>query len=186
MNTNIFLDLDNTVICSISLEEEKEFNERTGSPKRLIDSFRWEVAFDMYRTFERPRLQDFLDYLFSTFRVSVWTAASKDYALFVIEKFILVKPNRRLDYLLFDRHCRESKRETGYHKNFSMLPKFGVTYDLSKTYIIDDHWEVYKAQPTNCIRIKTFEILDEDAFEDDELEKAVIPCLKQILCYINN
>ena len=34
---------------------------------------------------ERPHLSDFMDWLFKNFNVSVWTAASKDYALFIIK-----------------------------------------------------------------------------------------------------
>ena len=40
-----------------------------------------------YKVFERPGLQEFLDYLFANFNVSVWTAASKSYALFIIDKY---------------------------------------------------------------------------------------------------
>ena len=37
-----------------------------------------------YVVFERPYLQSFLDYIFDKFNVYVWTAASKDYALYII------------------------------------------------------------------------------------------------------
>jgi hypothetical protein len=51
-----------------------------------------------YIIFERPGLQQFLTFLFKNFNVSIWTAASKDYALFIIDKIIIAgNKNRKID-----------------------------------------------------------------------------------------
>ncbi len=48
---------------------------------------------------------------FKNFNVHIWTAASKGYASFIIEEFILKKdPSRKINLVLFDHHCRVSKR----------------------------------------------------------------------------
>ncbi|ASZ85018.1 038R [Cherax quadricarinatus iridovirus] len=174
---NILLDLDNTLISSISKKEEKPIF------KPRMKQFRWENMEDYYKVFERPGLQPFLDYLFENFNVSVWTAASKSYALFIIEKFILQgHPERKLDYIFFSYHCKKSKRARQTQKSLDILKnEFDLLdYDMSKTYIIDDHPEVFSYQPENCINIKAFEFTDRKSWEDDELATNIIPRLERI------
>lgn len=65
----------------------------------------------LYIVFERPHLQEFLDFLFSNFKVSVWSAATKDYVLFVINNIIYRDhPERKLEWIFFDEHCSTSKK----------------------------------------------------------------------------
>lgn len=164
---NIFLDLDNTLISSLSKEEEREIM------KPRMKKFRWENMEGIYKVFERPGLQEFLDFLFYNFNVSVWTAASKTYALFIIEKFILEgHPERNLDYILFSHHCKQSKRVNKTQKSLKILNSHYklAGFPLQRTYIIDDHPEVYQAQPENCIQIKPFEFTARRSYEDSELK----------------
>jgi len=163
---NIFLDLDNTLISSLSKDEERKIM------KPRMKKFEWKNMEGVYKVFARPGLQNFLDYLFQNFNVSVWTAASKSYALFIIDKFILENhPERTLDYILFSHHCRRSKRQKNAQKSLDMLKTVYNLhdFDLNSTYIIDDHPEVYKTQPKNCIHIKPFEFTDRRSYEDTEL-----------------
>ena len=81
---NIILDLDNTII---SAEETDKFNFKKNKNKTLKFSFH--NMDDYYIIFERPNIQVFLDFIFKNFNVSIWTAATKDYALFIIENVIL-------------------------------------------------------------------------------------------------
>ena len=78
---NIILDLDQTLI-SAEVSEEHNFKKYEMKSK-LFD---YKDMDGYYIVYERPGLQKFLDYLFENFNVSIWTAASKDYALFIIEK----------------------------------------------------------------------------------------------------
>ena len=81
---NILLDLDQTLI---SAEATEDFNfkkyKQKGSHFDLHDMDGY------YIVFERQYLQEFLDFLFKKFNISVWTAASKDYALFIIKTHLL-------------------------------------------------------------------------------------------------
>lgn len=173
---NILLDLDNTLISSLAKHEEKKIH------KPRMKQFRWENMEGIYKVFERPGLQNFLDYLFDNFNVSVWTAASKLYALFIIDKFILTNSNRKLDYIFFSHHCKRSKKIKATQKSLQILQdEFNLPFDINSTYIIDDHPEVYKAQPEQCIKIKPFEFTDRQSFNDDELEKNIKPRLQQII-----
>jgi TFIIF-interacting CTD phosphatase-like protein len=77
---NFILDLDQTIISGEPVEEYSiEKNKKKAS------KFRFETMENYYIIFERPGLQQFLTFLFKNFNVSIWTAASKDYALFIIK-----------------------------------------------------------------------------------------------------
>jgi len=177
MKLNILLDLDNTLISSLSKKEEK----RCHLPR--MKHFRYEDMDGYYKVFERPGLQEFLDYLFKYFNVSVWTAASKSYALFIIDRFILHNhPERKLDYIFFSHHCKVSEKKKKTQKSLEMLKKdfMLAKYSMDFTYIIDDNPEVYKAQPNNCIRIENFEFSKRRSYEDRELLTTILPQLEKL------
>ena len=126
-----------------------------------------------YIIFERPGLQTFLDYLFKNFNVSVWTAASKSYALFIIDSIILQNnPDRELKYILFDYHCDISKKNEKCAKKLDMLWDY---YDASEfnennTIIFDDNIDVYIGQTENCLIAKPFEFEHNGSENDNFLE----------------
>jgi len=164
--TNILLDLDNTLISSISPDEERKVY------KSRMKKFRWEDMEGEYKVFERPDLQPFLDFLFQNFNVSVWTAASKTYASFIIDRFILKgHPERKLHYIFFSYHCKLSKKIKTTQKSLDLLSQYFKLADFKNdTYIIDDHPEVFRAQPDRCIAVKPFEFTERQSFNDRELE----------------
>lgn len=166
---NILLDLDQTCISG---EDLSTFNVNQFKQKSLhFKSYNMDNVYEIY---ERPHLQKFLDYIFSHFNVSIWTAASADYGMFIIQNIICPpNKNRQLDYFLHSKHCTESKRKLTATKNLDML------YDVWKlpgyypnnTIIIDDLKEVYETQPINCINIKPFEFTKKNSEKDTELNK---------------
>lgn len=170
---NIFLDLDNTIICAEPFEDitdPMKFKERASH-------FDFKNMEDYYLICARPFLQSFLDYLFTHFKVHIWTAASKGYASFIVEEFILKKnPSRKINLILFDRHCRVCKRT---YKQESHSKKLEILWDIWKqpefdkdnTFIIDDLKEVKDCQINNCINVKPFEFLRDDSEYDKELIK---------------
>ena len=114
---HIFLDLDQTCI---SAEASNEFDH--DKEKEKARKFTFHDMDGYYVVFERPGLQKFLDYLFTEYNVSVWTAASKDYAAFIIEHVILAnKSNRKLEWSFFSYHCDLSKEKKGGSKSLEML-----------------------------------------------------------------
>jgi TFIIF-interacting CTD phosphatase-like protein len=149
-----------------------------------MKKFRWENMEGIYKVFERPGLQEFLDFLFKNFNVSIWTAASKTYALFVIDKFVLnEKPDRKLEFIFFSYHCSESEHQEKTQKSLNLLKSsFKLSmFDMNRTFIIDDHPEVYNTQPKNCIKIKPFEFIERKSFFDNELNNVIKPILEKIL-----
>ena len=59
---NVILDLDQTLICA---EELKKFDLKKS--KQKMEHFHYEIFENLYIIFERPNLQQFLDYLFFHF-----------------------------------------------------------------------------------------------------------------------
>lgn len=164
---NILLDLDQTLISSELKEEIDMFPD-----KEKISKFTKSNMDDYYIVFERPHLQLFLDFLFSNFKVSVWTAASKGYALFIIKNHILKNhPERKLDNIFFDYHCKLSRKLRRNSKSLTMLWKHLELegYNKTNTYIIDDYDSVHKHQPHNCIVAKDFEFFENNSENDDFL-----------------
>lgn len=167
----ILLDLDSTLI---SAEVSKDFDYTKNKEK--MKKFSHHDMDGYYIVFERPGLQKFLDWLFDNFIVSVWTAASKDYALFVVDKILLQKPGRKLDYIFFSYHCDLSKKlklkgtkDLNIFWNEFKLPP---GYLRSNTIIVDDYEEdVYKNQKDRCILADEFEFSNKDSEKDDFLEK---------------
>lgn len=169
---NICLDLDQTLIWS---GNEIEYNTRK-YPELKIKAKDWphDIMDDnSYTVFERPGLQDFLDFIFANFNVSVWTAASKDYALFIIKNIIYKKgkESRNLDWIFFSYHCDISINTKKGTKDLSLLWDDYKLHGFSKdnTFIIDDYDEVYETQPANCIPVFPFNFTDKGNENDPQL-----------------
>jgi TFIIF-interacting CTD phosphatase-like protein len=176
MKCNFILDLDQTLI-SAEATEEYDFNKHTAKAKK----FDFEDMDGYYIIFSRPYLQTFLDFIFKHFNVSVWTAASKDYALFIIDKIIIGnRPNRKIDWVFFSYHCNVSNKKKGGSKNLSMLWDIYKCrgYHPYNTIILDDYDEVYDTQPDNCIIAKPFEFLDKASYNDTFLKDLMPHLLK--------
>ncbi len=166
---NILLDLDQTLI-SAEADEEYDFVKNREKAKK----FEFHDMDGYYIVFERPGLQKFLDFIFENFNVSVWTAASKDYALFIVDKILLQnKPKRHLDWIFFSYHCDISRKLLNGTKDLSILwTLYKITgYDPENTIIIDDYDEVYNTQKNNCIIAIPFEFTDDDSHKDQYLQR---------------
>lgn len=186
---NIFLDLDETCIHSEGLAEFVQDDDN----QDLMDEYdqkQMHIMGGLFIIFERPHLQEFLDYVFKNFNVSVWTAASKNYATFIIDRSIMNKKlndknyerqkERVLEYIFYNKHGKISKQHYKTPKQLKLLDEhFKLKYNENNTIIIDDHNDVYGSQKKNCIHIKPFEVFSETGLNDNEL-LAIIKQLKQI------
>lgn len=168
---NFILDLDQTIISG-EPTEEYDFLKN----KKKASKFRFETMENYYIIFERPYLQQFLTFLFKHFNVSIWTAASKDYALFIIDKIIIAgNKDRKIDYIFFSYHCSLSKKiKRGSSKELSILWTYYKLpdYNENNTVILDDYVEdVYKNQKQNCIIAKPFEFKEDNSHKDKFLKE---------------
>lgn len=192
---HVFLDLDLTLINAVELDKfqhKLSGNKghlvsdkiKTFDPNFNLENFKEGKMTEIYSTdvaardkkiwlmdtdyiiFVRPGLQEFLDFLFKNFQVSVWTAASRDYAIFIIqyilllmdeqENFIEPHKKRNLNYIFFYYHCSLSEIKDGGYKNLKFLCDKDKTCTTEKMFIIDDNPDVYKTQPNNTIEAPPF------------------------------
>ncbi len=177
---NLFLDLDNTLLSAVPIEEIKW----TDQNRELACEFPFYNMEDYYIVFERPGLQEFLDFIFENFNVSIWSAASKDYVLFIVDNIIKTKPGRDLKYIMFSYHCDKCKKsKKGSIKLLDFLwDKYnlpGITKE--NTFIIDDNERVVKHNIGNVIHIKEFEFEDGPVCKEDRELYNIIPHMQRIL-----
>lgn len=175
---SILLDLDQTLISAEAYDETD-----SNKYKHKEGKFRVDDMDGYYMVYSRPHLQEFLDYLFKNFNVTIWTAASKDYALFIIDKIILNnQPERKLDFIFFSYHCDLSKKNKKYSKELCMLWDIHKIpgYSYKDTVILDDYKaDVHKCQPNNCIIAHPFEFTKEGS-ENDKFLLDLIPELEKM------
>lgn len=167
---NVILDLDNTIINAIDSGDIMKVPLNVGL--KYVD---WPPLFRIYA---RPHLDNFLDFLFANFNVSVFTAADKDYALHIVNNFIYKDhPERKLNIFFFRYHVEKSHREYKGVKDLRILwDMFQVPgFYPCNTVIIDDLDQVAKTNPYNCIPIDAFNVVDDDgkynplSSQDDDL-----------------
>jgi TFIIF-interacting CTD phosphatase-like protein len=177
----LILDLDETIIYSVSREEKKNLSKEEKEKLNSMKTHTMDKGY--YTVIERPGLQEFLDFAFKNFNVAVWTAASKDYALFIIDEIILNKDKiRELDWILFSYHCDVSKKEKGSIKDLRLVwDTYKMDgYNKDNTIIMDDHPDVYGAQKKNCIFMYPFQ-LDNDNSAGDKFLLKLIPHLEKTI-----
>lgn len=174
---HFFLDLDETLISAV---DNSEFDPDDSKQKERAAKLESVDMEDYYKVFKRPGLDEFLDYLFDNFTVSIWTAATGDYAAFIAKNIILSKPHRNLDWVFFSYHCDISEDKMGSTKDLRMLTEeFGLPSTYKSAVILDDNENVYKAQPNKCIRAKPFDFFEEGA-ENDNFLINIIPKLASV------
>ena len=182
---NIFLDLDQTLINSVLLEKDSNSDDEYFDFRKYKEKaklFHFENMDNYYIIFQRPHLQNFLEYIFENFNVSIWTAADKEYATFIIENIIIGNnPNRKLDYTFFKYHCYLSEKLKNGTKDLSMFWDIykDKRYNSYNTFILDDYDEVYDTQPKNCIPAEEF-FFTKKGSENDIFLYDLIPKLKII------
>jgi TFIIF-interacting CTD phosphatase-like protein len=174
---NVILDLDNTLIFSI---EHSKYPKR----KSILHEKPHYFMDNDYVIYERPDLQDFLDWLHTHFNVMIWSAASPEYVEFIVEN-ILQRGNRKYEYVLTSNNCEDCQDYFG-EDQFKNLRYLWDIHDLPgygpfNTLIVDDLKMVSKTQPNNSIQIKSFNTNHKECWKDNELMNAIKPKLEEIL-----
>jgi len=180
---NLYLDLDNTLISAVdykthsrmSKKDKDLYEETLGKPSKMDG---------VYIIYKRPYLDDFLDYIFTHYNVSIWTAASKNYALFIYDNIIIPdsKMNEReLNNLLFSYHCNLSKKKFNKDnpKKLKMLTDVYDNTTMKNTIIIDDHPDVYSCQKHNCIKAEDFDLEESSNGLQDDFLKRCLEAMKK-------
>ena len=185
----VMLDLDQTLISSEILDKscadegDKMYIIEDNQEKSKL--FRYQNMEGLYVIFERPYLQEFLTFLFANFRVGVWTAASQDYANFIVKNIVIGDyVDRKLEFFLCSYHGKKSSTMYRGSKDLDMLIELYQLPECSKNslVIVDDYDEVHKIQTQNCIIAKEFCYFnigsDKDTFLKD-LEQKLLDYLSK-------
>lgn len=165
---NIILDLDNSLISSIDPSEFESLSTENRKTMMTLPHYFMDTS---YIIFERPCLQPFLDYIFDNFNVSVWSAASKDYVLFIVDHVILKNPKRQVNYIFYAYHCDLSESIYGNPKKLDMLwNEFGLSeFNSKNTILVDDLDDVALKQKCNVFHIAGFDIDEKESEKDNHL-----------------
>lgn len=163
----LLLDLDWTCICAIPMDQL----DTVKNPEKFPVYKDFEKT---YRIYERPYLQQFLDKAFKKYKVAVWTAAGISYANFVIDNFILTKPNRKLEFVMWSDHCDVSEERYDHQKKLKMLDFYGM-----KMVILDDNDEVLDTQSRKSVDSRAFDITQEETGDDDFLFMTALKEIQQ-------
>lgn len=124
---HIILDLDHTLIASVTKQE----NTSLVAPDHSMGDYDYDV-------YERPGLQNFLDRLCDKFKVSVWTAASKNYASFILENCVF-RNDRKIENIFTAYHCDISgQMYEGNNKNIRLLTDVFGLEGYENAVLIDD------------------------------------------------
>lgn len=179
---NVILDLDNTIINSL---EAYQYANLSTDFQNAFD-YKNMLAYSL-RIFARPGLQTFLDYLFDNFNVSVFTAAEQEYALFIVNNFLLTKPNRKVHYIFFRYHVDMGINRFNGMKDLRLL--FEVfqlpNFYPCNTVIIDDLEDVRLTNPNNTLQIKPFNVLINDQVNYDAINDQDLDRIEGILTNLN-
>jgi TFIIF-interacting CTD phosphatase-like protein len=175
VNKLIVLDLDATLISAQSLEKFQKDKKNKKKAEKFDKQYQME---DYYHVFGRPHLEVFLDYIFENFKVAVWTAASQMYALSIIQNFVMTKPDRRLEFILFDYHNEHSIKHARGTKDLKFLESFYNIEEYDDMIILDDFEDVVKVNKGHSIKAPFFEFKKRNSHNDSWMLR-VIPRLKR-------
>jgi TFIIF-interacting CTD phosphatase-like protein len=185
---HIFLDLDNTIINALTPDELEACYKIDFKPETHFAYHDFKIDGEMlYRIFERPYLQRFLDYLFVTFNVSVFTAADNDYASFIVDNVINIK-GRKINYFFYGYHAEITARSMRGLKDLDLLWNiYKITnIDPCNTLILDDNKEVYNTNKENCIRVPAFSVINEDIGKPNTKSKEDNYLIDECIDILNN
>jgi TFIIF-interacting CTD phosphatase-like protein len=145
---NLILDLDQTLISAERYRRDYLDAPTPKGTKRFVIP-------GTYVLVTRPHLKEFLDFAFANFAVSVWTAASKSYGLWILGHVFPREHRRKIRYFFFSYHTRASERVRAGHKDLSLLWTNYKLKEFSRenTFIVDDNEEVCAANGSQCIDI---------------------------------
>jgi len=154
---NLYLDLDETCIYSFYVKKQT-WQERN---HKLITHYKGFLKFydyDEFVIFERPGLQEFVDWAFENFKVSVWSAGCKEYVDFISKN--IIQKDKRLHHCFCADDCDKSTDKYGMLKKLELLYK---DYKLpghhaDNIILVDDLLDNAKSQESKVISVPAFDL----------------------------
>lgn len=165
---HIILDLDET--CVSSLEYANAKTCKCTAPSFII--YDDVTKQPLYKTFMRPKLEQFLKWAFANHQVSFWSAGEKCYVLDIIAH--ILPPNCTPTMILWNTQCEMCTQETTCLKNIQWLKdKIPDSKLFENAVLVDDLEANVFNNPMYSIQIGEFDMSKEESVlnSDDELER---------------
>lgn len=153
----LILDLDNTLISAV---HEAYVRDCLDYPSDFM------ALDDTYHVNMRPHLHTFMEYAFSNWTVALWTAASMDYALVILDKCGI--DTKKFEFIKDKEEC---DKEFYYGKTIHIKDMTKVRDDLSRVVLVDDKDTSGIRQKDNTIVIPAYISAAQSA--DDRLLKLI-------------
>jgi hypothetical protein len=155
---NLILDIDGTLIQSLETKVEN-------TKLRYTPILR-------FNTYHRPHLEEFLEFVFENFNVSIWTCGTSGYMELIINdiiKKIIKEPKINLSLSAID--CEYSQENYGKHsfKNLRYVFDLDHEFNVKNTILIDDDVTNINENKYNCFGIKPFLANSKNAENDVSL-----------------
>jgi TFIIF-interacting CTD phosphatase-like protein len=152
LRSNVILDLDETLIRSFPMSIVNDNLKDIDSTLEYFD-------FVDIRVYARPYLKEFIEFLSTNYNISIWTAATHEYAIEVVKHFIepYMVQKQKVDLFFYRYQTEIAFEKFGGWKDlryiFDLYKPLGV--NRNNTIIIDDNHVVMKTNgPNNCINIR--------------------------------
>lgn len=116
---NVILDIDETFLYYIN----KDFFPHSWDTLSDTEKAKYKIIESKNGIFlVRPHLEEFCDYIFENFNVSLWTWSEPSYARGLPSKLLLDKnPERKLAYVFASMHAAASSKKDGVSKDLNYL-----------------------------------------------------------------
>ena len=138
----LVLDLDNTLITAV----HKDW--LTGVYNYPSDFMIYD---DEMHVNMRPHLHTFMKYAFKNWRVALWTAASEDYAIEILDNCGI--DAKKFELMKFKEDC---DKEFYYGSTIHIKDLSKLDEDLSRVILIDDKDTSGIRQPDNLIQVRAY------------------------------
>ena len=199
---NIILDLDHTCIQSLLLSKHLTNNIPSSLKNLKYEDIYLQTYNHVYRVFQRPYLQTFLDYIFEHFNVGVLSYGKHVYVHHIVKTFILnpdltpTSKYRRCQFIYSKNSFEDSSHKNGYlgMKNLDYIFNHVRPFQFYKcnTLIIDDTKSVINNNTLNALyippwtiaKIKENEGKEYIKYYEKENNDTKLICLLNVLKYL--
>ena len=171
---HFILDIDNTLVHSLTPTEYKKISYYNKQKYKYI------IMDNDFVVMLRPHLSTFLRFLFDNYIVSLWSYGSQQYVAWIVKNVIMpeMRPTDKLEYILFEYHCKKSEQQYKAQKRIKMINKVDKNVDLKKTILIDDLDLNCKGQ--FAIKVVAFDLLSEKNYSDNNYLLNLIKEIKKL------
>jgi TFIIF-interacting CTD phosphatase-like protein len=150
---HIFLDLDETLICSVE----------DGESLRVFPFQKFKI--EGFTVYKRPYLDTFLGFLFENFTVSFWSAGEHMYVLEIIKNILPTGAVPKI--ILWRDHCEISLEQYACQKSIEWIKNIIPLEKYGNILLIDDLEENCQDNGFYAYQIKPFDILNINGLDKD-------------------